>query len=291
LGIVRAIGCPNEGNFQWNLIAKTSSWSETTRNLLHKDTHTLVYKNMSPELKILQEIIQETILPKGGGTDQLSLDHKVFLYHLVKLEKVNMPKYIFNHMLWALKESQQIRRRFIPYGRLISEIFNQGKLLQVLKTTRVVSNIQLRTMTGNIMNGRTLRHMQLCSEFIKLETDLHESQVVSHLMTGFPPISKEDNPEVLIHYVNQHFQETGEIINLNSIPETADGESLRVTKKRKSKKSASEATDEPKPKKQKQPRRAPILNVVETTLLSIQEEVVELEPIKVLKPRTRGGTS
>jgi len=40
-------------------------------------------------------------------------------------------------------------------------------------------------------------------------------------MTDFPPISKEDNPEVLIHFVNQHFQEIGEIINLNSIPEIA----------------------------------------------------------------------
>jgi len=89
----------------------------------------------------------------------MSLDHKVFLYHLVNLEKVNMPKYIFNHMLWALNESQQIGRRFIPYGRLISEIFHQGKLLQVLKTTGVVSDSQLRTMTQKIMNGRTLRHM------------------------------------------------------------------------------------------------------------------------------------
>jgi len=153
--IARAIGCPNEGNFQWNLNAKTSSWLETTRNLLHKDTPTLVYKNMSPELKILQKLIQETFLLKGGGTDQLSLDHKVFLYHLVKLEKVNMPKYTFNHMFWALRESQHIRRRFIPYGRLISEIFHQGKLLQVLKTVGVVADSQLGTMTRKIMNGRT----------------------------------------------------------------------------------------------------------------------------------------
>jgi len=109
-------------------------------------------------------------------------------------------------------------------------------------------------------------------------------------MTEFPPISKEDNAEVLIHFVNHHFQETGEIINLNSILEIADGGSLRVARKRKSKKSASEVVDEPKSKKHKQPRRALILNVVETTLPLIQEEVDELEPFKVLKSRTRGGT-
>jgi len=31
--IATAIECPNEGNFQWNLNAKTSYWLENTRNL------------------------------------------------------------------------------------------------------------------------------------------------------------------------------------------------------------------------------------------------------------------
>jgi len=49
--------------------------------------------------------MNENLLPKGGGVDQPSLDHKVFLHFLITQEKENVPKYIINHMLWALNES------------------------------------------------------------------------------------------------------------------------------------------------------------------------------------------
>ena len=280
--------------FQCNLNNKTSSWIKTTKEVLHKNSATLKYKDMSKEHKVLQELLQECFLPKGGGTDTLSLDHKVFLYFLVMFEKVNMPRYIFNHMVWALKGSQQVKRRYIPYGRLLSEIFYHGKLLNVLRSTGVVSDDHLRTVTGKVFNGRTLRYMQLCEKYDKLETDMHESKVVSDLTIDFPLITKQDNPEVLVSYVTLHFEMTGEIINYSSIPETQGGVPLKVASKmRKSKKAASKSIEvsEPRPKKQKEARRAPQMNVIEHALPTIQEEIVELKPVEVLGSRTRGVTS
>ena len=198
-------------------------------------------------------MIQECFLPKGGGTYTLSLEHIVFLFFLVTFEKVNLARYILNHMVWALKERQQDNIRYTPYGRLLSEIFYQGGLLSVLKSTGVVSDEHLGTMTGKIFHGRTLRYMTLVNKYDKLRTDLNESQVVSDMMIDFPPISKQDNPEVLASYVNIHYQRTGEIINYSSIPATQVGVPLRVaSKKRKSKKVASKVVkeSEPKPKKQ-----------------------------------------
>jgi hypothetical protein len=113
-------------------------------------------------------------------------------------------------------------------------------------------------------------------------------------MEDFPPISKEDNPEVLAAYVVTHFEKTGEIINLSSIPETAGGVPLKIAiKKRKSKKAASEAVEEYelKPKKQKKLKKAPELNVIKPTLPAIQEEIANLEPEQILNKRTRGRTS
>jgi len=81
-----------EGNFQWNVIKKTSSWIKTTYEALYKHNASNKYKDMQKERKVLQKLIQECFLPKGGGTDTLSLDHKVFLYFLVNFEKVNLPK-------------------------------------------------------------------------------------------------------------------------------------------------------------------------------------------------------
>jgi len=80
------------------------------------------YCDMQKEHKLLQKIMAECLLPNGGGVDQPSLEHKVWLHFFITLEKANVPKYIFYHMMWALKESQDNNRSFIPYGRLLSKI-------------------------------------------------------------------------------------------------------------------------------------------------------------------------
>jgi len=57
------------------------------------------YYDLKMQYKLFQKIMFENLLRKGGGVDQPSLDHRVFLHFLVTLEKANVPKYIFNHML------------------------------------------------------------------------------------------------------------------------------------------------------------------------------------------------
>jgi len=39
--IARAARCSIDGKFQWNLNNKTSSWIETTKEVLHKNSATL----------------------------------------------------------------------------------------------------------------------------------------------------------------------------------------------------------------------------------------------------------
>ena len=81
------------------------------------------YYDLKMEYKLLLKIMNENLLPKGGGGDQPSLEHRVFLHIFITQEKANVPKYIFNHMIWALKESQNSNISWIPYGRLLSENF------------------------------------------------------------------------------------------------------------------------------------------------------------------------
>jgi len=164
--------------------------------------------------------MSENLLPKGGGVDQPSLDHIVFLHFLITLEKANVPKYIFNHMLWALKESQNSSRSWIPCGRLLSEIFHQGGILKALKLSKVVNDYQLRTVTGKIINGGILRKMHLIKkeEFTKLKTDLQESFVVSNLMDDFPPICKQDLIDVQTNFILDHCERTGETIKIDDTP-------------------------------------------------------------------------
>jgi len=77
------------------------------------------YSDMSMEKKMLLKIQNENLLPKVGASDQPSLEHRIFLHFFIKKEKANVPKYIFKHMIQQLKESQENKRCWVPYGRLI----------------------------------------------------------------------------------------------------------------------------------------------------------------------------
>ncbi len=61
--------------------------------------------------------------------------------------------------------------------------------------------------------------MSLVTEFTPLKTDISESMVVSDLMANFPPICKKDTLAVQMALLSDHFNETGEIIGLDEVPE------------------------------------------------------------------------
>jgi len=168
---------------------KKSPRNEIVNQTLYNSKKKGAYSDLSMEKKMLLNIQNENLLPKGGGSDQPSLEHRVFLHYFIKKEKANVPKYIFKHMIKALKESQTIERSWIPYGRLISEILHQGGFLKALSEIRGFIDQQLGTVTGKIINGSTLRNMTPIKKdaYKKLETYLKESRTISNLMEGFPP--------------------------------------------------------------------------------------------------------
>jgi len=180
-------------------------------------------------------------------------------------EKSNVPKHIFRHMIKTLRESQTIKRSWIPYGRLISEILHQGGILNTLKEVNIITDAHLGIVTGKVINGGSLKHMKLIKkeDYTVLSTDLKEYVVVSNLMDDFPPICKQDPLEVRVHYILDHFEKTGQTIKLNDISDIMYGGALPIAKSRKSKKKAiSEAkyveeAPEPAPKKTKNSKAAP----------------------------------
>ncbi|AES70057.2 hypothetical protein MTR_3g047110 [Medicago truncatula] len=146
----------------------------------------------------------------GEGTDYPSLDHKIVLYCLATFQRINLPKYILHHMCWALRENQRNGRRQIPFGRLLSKIFVQGKLLKYLKESGVSSDEELGTVVGKIISGKTLKSMKLIENLISSEEDL----------------------TVETQYIKAHFQLTAEIISVASIPDKIGGAPLKVKGKR-----------------------------------------------------------
>lgn len=62
------------------------------------------YADLDIEKKMLLKIQNENLLPKGGGSDQPSLGHRVFLHFFIRKDKANVPKYIFKHMIKELRK-------------------------------------------------------------------------------------------------------------------------------------------------------------------------------------------
>jgi len=59
---------------------KTSPWNDTVNKTMFNSTKKRKYCDLSMEHKLLLKIQNENLLPKGGGGDQPSLDHKVFMH-------------------------------------------------------------------------------------------------------------------------------------------------------------------------------------------------------------------
>jgi hypothetical protein len=171
---------------------KTSPWNDVVNRTMFNRKKKGKHCELSMEHKLLLKIQNENLLLKGGGGDQPSLYHRVFLHFFMTSEKANVLKYIFRYMIKTLRESQTIKRSWIPYGRLISEILHQGGILSALSETKIFTDKQLGTVTGKIINGSILRHLKLISkkDYKKLDTDLKES-------------------DVRVHFILKHFATTG----------------------------------------------------------------------------------
>ena len=218
-----------EGSFKDGLDNnKKSPWNEIVNQTMFNSNKKGAYSDLSTEKKMHLKIQNENLLPTGGGSDQPSLEHRVFLHYFIKKEKANVPKYIFKHMIKALRESQLSNRTWIPYGRLISEILHQGGILRALSDTKVFTDKHLGMVTRKVINGSTLRHMKLIKkeDYKKLNTDLKESTTISNLMEDFPLICKQDPLNVQLYYIHEHLQATGESIQLEDIPEHMYGGAL-----------------------------------------------------------------
>jgi len=70
---------------------KSSPWNDVMNKTMFNNTKKGKYCDLSMEHKLLIKIQNETLLPKGGGGDQPSLDHRVFLHFFMTKEKANVP--------------------------------------------------------------------------------------------------------------------------------------------------------------------------------------------------------
>ena len=198
--------------------------------------------NIDNNHRMLLKFLTECFLQKGEGSDQPSADHKRVLCFLASFNKINLPRYIMHHLCWAIKEGIRSKRKQIPCGRLLSKIFTQGKVLEILRRNDLVSDSFLGTRTGKIINGKTLQNMKIIKKFSPDEKDLKESTAPTKLMKDFPSILQERNHEFLSKLVAESVKESGIFLDAEA-SETPDAASLQAKRKRTTTDAASKANE------------------------------------------------
>ncbi|MCI53762.1 hypothetical protein A2U01_0075009, partial [Trifolium medium] len=80
-----------------------------------------------------------SFFPRVGGTDQVSWDHRHFIYFLTAGRKMNLAAYIFHHLCRSIMIAQNLTRRTpqVAYPLLLSELFFQCGIIKRIEDAQV----------------------------------------------------------------------------------------------------------------------------------------------------------
>ncbi|KAK2415967.1 hypothetical protein QL285_038404 [Trifolium repens] len=105
--------------------------------------------------KIIYRILIDSVLPKLGGTDQISSVQKLFTYNVAKGNIVDIGRLIFDHLCLSIISSKAIVR----HSRLLSHMFAQCGLLDAI--TPYLPGLGTFLLSSKIVNSTTLRYLRL----------------------------------------------------------------------------------------------------------------------------------
>jgi len=295
--IAKACRVAANGRFIWNA-NRNHPFLESYKGVVFKGNSSTKLVDIDGQHRMLLKFMTECFFQKGGGSDQPSVDHKLVLYFLAYFNKINLPKYIMHHLCWAINEGIRGKRKQIPCGRLLSEIFIQGKLLEIFRRNNLASDQALRTKTGKMINDKTLQNIKIIKKFSPNEKDLKESTAPTKLMTDFPQIYQERNPEVLAKLVANSVKESGIRLDTEApaaaeVPlqvrrkrtasdagSEASGAQTKKSRKDKSEASATDNNSAPIPKRKSEKGEAPPVNTQEKLAEAREERAKKMRAFK-----------
>lgn len=127
------------------------------------------------------KILIGCLIPREGNTGHISWDHKHFIFYLKNEDKISFSAYIFNHPCEEIKDSTKHRKKNVPYGRLLSELFFQGRLIDVLKV--LTDSWDLEDIYENILSALVLANMKMRTKSIIVASKIPLAVYVPILIT------------------------------------------------------------------------------------------------------------
>ena len=171
---------------------------------------------LMPKLRIWHRILLTCINPRPLNlySDYLNANQMCFLYHLQNNDKLCLPAILFMHLKESIQKSRTSAKgsketiKYIPFGRLISDILVENGLIKYLRD-EALSSVDLTAGFGDTLTGKNLKDMKILDEILVEpipeadEVILNKRQRVEDL----PPFSKEEPIEAVIEYVKSQMEE------------------------------------------------------------------------------------
>jgi hypothetical protein len=205
--IAKACRVDAEGRFQ-EIVKTEDILLQSYCNLLLGGNPKAKTSEMKIHHRMLVKFCTDCFFQRGGGSDQPNFQQKLAIYFMATQNKINFPRYVLDHLCWAINEGTIKGRKQVPYGRLLSEIFHQGGVLKVLKKSRDASDKCFKASTAEkTISSRTLHSMHYFKTAPKDEKWLEMITAESEIIRDFPSIVKKSNPEILTKSVVEYVLE------------------------------------------------------------------------------------
>src|ERR1044072_1930682 len=258
--------------------------SDEERNILNsylykgykKDEFVYPLKSLRPPLRAWFRIIISCITPRpsGNSADYINIHQKYMLYCLCTDKKIFLPYTIFQHLRECINSSRTAGKmkdtkrkiKYIPFGRLISDLLTQNGLIQDILNTGLTED--LTEKFGDVLDGKNLDRMGVISELLvaPVSEDPKEIQKKHFMCDGFPMFYDHEPKEVIADYI-YWLGEQGENIEgftVTDVPRAASADLSsppRVKSKKKKKAAATAKEEPPKKKKKSEPKKPSEQNV------------------------------
>ncbi|CAI8593750.1 unnamed protein product [Vicia faba] len=186
-----------------------------------------------------------------SSPDYINIDQQFLIYFIAKKSKINLAHLLFHHLKTSVKETREeekTKRDWIPFGRLISDILTENRLIEHLTEAQEISSLE--PSVGKQLNAKNLKKMKLIENIRKEPSVTPHAEITSRRvpLDNFPMFSEIDSKLVIVlRYLDACKADgTDPDLNIKDLHQQTPEVTLKKTKKRKV---VSEGSSQQTPKK------------------------------------------
>jgi hypothetical protein len=179
------------------------------------------------------KVMLASIFTRNGGTDTISWPHRHFISFVLKKVKINLAACLFDHLCSSITEGHNKERATTHHPRLISELFRQTKLIEILKKG---TPEKLGVYSTYKFDAHNLLHLKLIEGPVIYPTNPPLEKFERYFfINGYPAISEADNEDVIQNFLEIFEEDTGIEMDRSMVAALPDFDRLNPPRRKRKK--------------------------------------------------------